>query len=89
MGTQKMKRMALVTLASLLLLYCVGYALCRQQRVIVHYTASVDGKCTFHDVAVSDYKLASPAPAIAFLYTPLRYVETAVWKLVKPHGSPC
>jgi len=57
--------------------------------MIVHYTASVDGKCTFHDVTVADYKLGSPAPAVAFFFTPLRYLELVFWKIAKPEGAQC
>ncbi|MDX6696129.1 MAG: hypothetical protein QOF02_3732 [Blastocatellia bacterium] len=73
----------------MLLLYCVGYAVCRVNRRIVHYTASVDGKCSFHDVDAGDAKMDGTLAAIAAFYTPLRYVELAFWKIAKPAGSTC
>jgi hypothetical protein len=89
MAKAKLKRTALLVLASLFLLYCLGYVVSRRNKTIVHYTASVAGKCTYHEVASGDYKLALTAPAVAFIYTPLRYVEAAIWKLAKPQDSPC
>ena len=83
------KRKLILILALLLLIYCLGYGFCRYQRWIVHYTASVDGKCTYHGVAAGDYKLGDMNQAVAIVYAPLRYVELAYWKLVKPVGSAC
>lgn len=84
-----LKRKLILILACLLLIYSLGYGVCRYQRWIVHYTASADGKCTYHGVAEGDYKLGSMNQAATVLYTPLRYVELAYWKLREPVGSAC
>jgi hypothetical protein len=87
--SRRLRRWLILSLSSLALLYCLGYGWCRLNKFIVHYTASVDGKCTFHDVDSGDVKMASPAPIFAALYTPLRYLEIGFWKMRKPAGSSC
>ena len=72
-----------------LLLYGFGYVVCRLNKSIVHYTASVDGKCTWHEVDAGDAKLGSPVGSIAAVYTPLRFIERTVWRIAKPLGSAC
>ena len=79
----------LLALAALLILYFAGYVVCRMNKSIVHYTATAGGRCSFHEVAAGDYKLASPAPALEAFYTPLRYAELACWKIAKPLGGNC
>jgi len=89
MPRRKLKRKLILVLASLLLIYFVGYGFCRYQKMIVHSAASAAGKCTFHDVSAGDYKMGSLNPAAALVYTPLRYLEMVYWKLKKPIGSAC
>jgi hypothetical protein len=87
--SRRIKRFLILGIAVLALFYATGYVVCRLDKSIVHYTASVDGKCTFHGVDSADVKIASPAPALAAFYTPLRYLEIAFWKIRKPAGSSC
>lgn len=89
MARSKLKRRLILVMASLLLIYFLGYAFCRYERWIVHYTASAGGKCSYHGVDAGDYKMGSLNPALAFIYTPLRYVELIVWRVTKPLGSSC
>ena len=84
-----LKRWLLIALSVLLVVYCLGYGFYRKEKWIVHYAASVDGKCTFHDVNAADVKMGGAADTVAALYTPLRYVELAYWKITKPVGSRC
>jgi hypothetical protein len=87
--SRRLRKWLTLSIGALALLYGLGYIWCRLNKSIVHYTASVDGKCTFHGVDSGDVKLASPAPAFAAFYTPLRYVELGYWKVRKPAGSAC
>ena len=86
---RKLKRWPLLIFVSLLALYCLGYGYYRHKKWIVHYTASVDGKCTSHDINAADVKMGGGANLVAAFYTPLRYVELAFWKVTKPMGSRC
>ncbi len=67
-------------------LYFMGYAFCRRAKMIVHYTSSVSGKVTMHQVEAGDAKLASPNPLIAGIYTPLRWLETRAWNFFQSPG---
>jgi hypothetical protein len=87
-STKRRSRM-LLALAALLILCFAGYLVCRMDKPIVHYTATAGSQCSFHRVAAGDYKIASTAPALAALYTPLRYAELACWKIAKPLGGNC
>ena len=87
--SRKLRRWLLLTLAFFLVLYCVGYGYYRHQKWIVHYTASVDGRCTVHDVNAADVKMGGATAAVAAFYTPLRYMELVCWKIIKPAGSRC
>jgi len=86
---RKPKRWLLLGLGTLLVVYCLGYGYYRKKKWIVHYTASADGKCTFHNVDSADVKMGGAADTVAAFYTPLRYVELAFWKITKPEGSRC
>jgi hypothetical protein len=85
----KLKRRLLLALLLFLLFYGSGYAVCRLNKSIVHYASSVDGKCTGHGVDSADVKIGGFAPALAALFTPLRYLELGYWKLRKPDGAAC
>jgi hypothetical protein len=85
----RLKRKILLISGVLLLIYVLGYGVCRYERWIVHYTASADGKCAYHDVSAGDYKLSFFNPAAALLFTPLRYAEVVYWKLRRPINSAC
>jgi hypothetical protein len=85
-------RIAILILAFLLVVYCLGYGVSRQSHLIVHITAysrDTNGHpiYTAHDVVEGDAKFASPNPLIAAFYTPLRYIEVAYWRRAKPVGS--
>jgi len=89
MAKSKLRRRLVLIVALVLLLYFAGYAGCRLNKSIVHSAASVDGKCTAHEVHAGDFKITNMPSLMATLYTPLRYVEWGVWKIVKPTGSSC
>ena len=76
--SSKRRRRILPALAVLLILYSAGYAICRMNKTIAHYTAAAGGRCSFHGVAAGDYKIASAAPALEA--TPIRYAELAYWE---------
>lgn len=82
------RRLVLVVLA-ILIVYTAGYVVCRLNKSIVHSAASVDGKCTAHEVTAGDSKMNNVPSLMAGFYTPLRYIEIGVWKIVKPAGSSC
>lgn len=83
------RRRIILILLAVIILYSAGYIICRLNKSIVHSASAVGGKCTGHDVTAGDYKMNNLPPVLAALYTPLRYAELAVWKLVKPDGSAC
>ena len=89
MARRNLKRKLILIVAVLLLVYSLGYVFCRTNKWIVHSAASVDGKCTSHDVVGGDFKLNRMPSMAAGFYTPLRYLEMAVWKIIKPEGSRC
>ena len=79
-------------LASVLVVYCLGYGVSRQSHLIVHtasYTNDTKGNPIYsaHYVVEGDAKFATPNPVIAAFYTPLRYVELTYWRSTKPIGS--
>ena len=41
------------------------------------------------EVHAGDFKMTNMPSLVATFYTPLRYVELGVWKIVKPTGSSC
>ena len=89
----KRYRIAILLLAFLLVVYCLGYIVSRQSHFIVHITSrSHDNNgnpiYSAHDVVEGDAKLASPNPLIAAFYTPLRQIELAYWRWARPIGSP-
>jgi hypothetical protein len=83
------RRPIAIVLLALILLYSLGYVVCRMNKSIVHYTATAGGRCSFHGVDAGDYKLGTVAPMIEAFYTPLRYAELAYWKLARPTGGNC
>jgi hypothetical protein len=89
MAKSKLRRRLILIVALLLLLYSAGYVVCRLNKSIVHSAANVAGKCTAHEVHAGDFKMTNLPSLMATLYTPLRYVELGVWKVVKPTGSSC
>jgi hypothetical protein len=89
MAIRNLKRKLLLAVIVLLLLYSAGYVFCRMNKWIVHSAANVGGKCTGHEVAPGDFKLNNMPAIAAGFYTPLRYVELGVWKVIKPAGSAC
>jgi hypothetical protein len=50
MAKSKLRRRLILIVALVLLLYSAGYVGCRLNKSIVHSAASVDGKCTAHEV---------------------------------------
>jgi hypothetical protein len=89
MTKSKLRRRLILIVGLFLLLYSAGYVGCRFNKSIVHSAASVDGKCTAHDVDAGDFKMTNAPSLVATFYTPLRYVELGAWKIVKPAGSSC
>jgi len=89
MAKSKLRRRLILVLALLLVVYSAGYVICRLSKSIVHSAASVEGKCTAHQVTAGDFKMTNMPSLMATFYTPLRYVELGVWKIVKPPGSSC
>ena len=89
MAKSKLRRRVLLVLALLLIVYAAGYVVCRLNKSIVHSAATVDGKCTAHEVTAGDFKMNNLPSMMAAVYTPLRYFELGVWKMVKPTGSRC
>lgn len=89
MAKSTLRRRLILIGAVFLLLYSAGYVACRLNKSIVHSAASVDGKCTAHNVDAGDFKMINKPSLVASFYTPLRYVELGVWKIVKPTGSSC
>lgn len=89
MAKSKLRRRLILVLAVFLVLYAAGYVVCRLNKSIVHSAASVDGKCTAHEVHAGDAKMTNMPTLVATFYTPLRYAELSVWKVVKPTGSAC
>jgi hypothetical protein len=89
MAKSKLRRRLILIVA---LFYCCispDMSSCRLNKSIVHSAASVDGKCTAHEVQAGDFKMTNAPSLVATFYTPLRYVELGVWKIVKPTGSSC
>jgi hypothetical protein len=89
MAKSKLRRRLILIVAVFLLLYSAGYVGCRLNKSIVHSAANVAGKCTAHEVAAGDFKMTNMPSLVAAFYTPLRYLELGVWKIVKPAGSSC
>lgn len=89
MAKSKLRRRVILVVAVILALYSAGYVFCRLNKSIVHSAATVDGKCTAHEVQAGDFKMTNLPSLVATFYTPLRYVELGVWKIVKPTGSSC
>ena len=89
MAKSKLRRRLILIVVLLLMLYSAGYVVCRFNKSIVHSAGSVDGKCTAHEVQAGDFKMTNAPSLAATFYTPLRYVELGVWKIVKPTGSSC
>ena len=86
---KKRLRLGITLLGGVLGVYFVGYAVCRQSHFVVHISACAADKYSLHDIVEGDAKFASPNPALAAFYTPLRYLETFYWYLAKPIGSAC
>ena len=89
MAKSKLRRRLALVLLLILAAYSAGYVICRLNKSIVHSAASVGGKCTAHEVIAGDFKISNVSSLMASFYTPLRYVELAVWKVLKPQGSRC
>jgi hypothetical protein len=89
MAKSKSRRRVLLVLALLLIVYAAGYIICRLNKSIVHSAATVDGKCTAHEVTAGDFKMNNVPSMMAGVYTPLRYFELGFWKVIKPAGSRC
>lgn len=89
MAKSKLRRRLILILVMLAVVYSAGYVICRLNKSIVHSAASVGGKCTAHEVHEGDFKMASTPQLMTAFYTPLRYFELGVWKIVKPTGSSC
>jgi hypothetical protein len=89
MAKSKLRRRLILILVLFLIVYSAGYVVCRLNKSIVHSAASVDGKCTAHEVHSGDFKMTNMPSLVASFYTPLRYLELGVWKIVKPAGSSC
>ena len=89
MAQSKLRRRLILIVALVLLLYSAGYVGCRLNKSIVHSAASVDGKCTAHEVHAGDFKMTNMPSLVASFYTPLMYVELGVWKIIKPTVSSC
>ena len=88
----KRYRIAVLLLAFVLVVYCLGYGVSRQSHFIVHtasYTNDTKGNPIYsaHNVVEGDAKFATPNPLMAAFYTPLRYIELAYWRGAKPIGS--
>ena len=75
MAKSKLRRRVLLILALLLIVYAAGYVICRLNKSIVHSAATVDGKCTAHEVTAGDFKMNNVPSMMAAVYTPLRYCE--------------
>jgi hypothetical protein len=89
MTKTKLRRRLILILVLLLVVYSAGYVICRLNKSIVHSAATVEGKCTAHEVHEGDFKMTNMPSLMATFYTPLRLVELGVWKIVKPPGSSC
>lgn len=89
MAKSKLRRRLILIVVLFLIVYSAGYVICRLNKSIVHSAASVDGKCTAHEVHAGDSKMTNMPSLMAGFYTPLRYVELGVWKVTKPQGSRC
>jgi hypothetical protein len=89
MAKSKRRRRLIFILMLFLIVYLAGYVVCRLNKSIVHSAASVDGKCTAHEVHDGDFKMTNLPALTAAIYTPLRYFELGVWKIIKPVGSAC
>ena len=89
MVKSKLRRRLILIVVLFLIVYSAGYVICRLNKSIVHSAANVGGKCTAHEVQAGDFKMTNLPAAMAAFYTPLRYVELGVWKIVKPAGSSC
>jgi hypothetical protein len=87
MAKSKLRRRVILILVLFLIVYSAGYVICRLNKSIVHSAASVDGKCTSHEVTAGDFKMTHLPSLMAALYTPLRYAELGVWKVLKPQGG--
>lgn len=89
----KYRRFLFKVVIPLLALYCLGYVICRQVTIIVHYSmhAPKSYTDTFHNVySLHDVRAGEGAfnPEVAAFYTPLRYFELGYWHVAKPIGSP-
>lgn len=73
--------------------YPACYVLARTSHLIVHrsshtYDSHGHQVPSSHSVEAGDGKMASPNPIIAAFFTPLRWIETAVWYVFVPLGKP-
>ena len=89
MAKSKLRRRLVLILLALLVVYSSGYVICRLNKSIVHSSSNVGGKCTGHQVVAGDAKVIYTPEMLAALYTPLRFAELIVWKIIKPEGSAC
>lgn len=84
----------LVILITMIILgiYIAGYGLARNQHLLVHYVAYVDGKIDSYRIDVGDLGTGyNPAYHLAhfsdYVFTPMRWIESGYWYLRYPVGS--
>ncbi|MDR3405474.1 MAG: hypothetical protein P4L99_23465 [Chthoniobacter sp.] len=70
--------------------YLSGYVFFRANHQIIHRSSVAGGTYSSHSVEGGDGIMAGAAinGVIAFVYTPLRYVEMGYWQFRQPLDSP-
>jgi hypothetical protein len=88
----KTDRKQILIIAGVVLLgaYLSGYVFFRTHHQIIHRSSVAGGTYSSHSVEGGDGIMAGAAinGLIAFVYTPLRYIEMGYWRVRQPLDSP-
>jgi hypothetical protein len=87
-----------MVIGALVVLYCVGYAWARSERILIHRSSfATDGgsRRYFHRVEAGDFGpgllQGAETPFIIrgcyVLFTPLRWLESVVWSFIPQHEN--
>ena len=87
------RRVLILALAIVGVLYVAGYSYVRSQHYLVHYSGFVQGNTDNHRIDVGDlglgFNIAWPIAEVSYwVFTPLRWMEAGYWYLRHPVGQP-
>lgn len=71
--------------------YCAGYLYVRHNHWMIHRSGYAFGNTAQHHIALADPGHSPHPPEVAvawYLFTPLRYIETAYWYWRYPTDEP-